>query len=859
MRKILYPILWMMCSLSCFAQGGEHFFHSLKEKDVASDPSYQWYQFGPGMSGNNKSAFWHPTDPKVLFIGPNMGNSYRSTDGGFTYESVLDPDGPGLNEGLRGPREFRSVDFSRQNPDFGFCTDRNNNGIYVTHNKGATWQNILEPQFDNKFMACITVDPKDDQVWYVGGGKMRELGRALFPQSKPHGANIHPKSQGQIYKTTNGGKTWKLIVNGIHPKTEVESILVDPNSSKTVYASTNRGFYKSTNGGKTWKQKTKGFGHEIMRSFTHHYDTNTKKLTLFVINNVTWKKEGQTIIDDKGGIFRSDDEGESWVNISGDIAIDMRQFQSIPSIMKSYYHAIAYYFGMKDKEAKMAFPELPSSITQRFNTIEVDPNDINNIYVNNEYSNASRNNFMPGQLWRTKDGGKHWFVTFRNGQNWEAKSNDADYWTKRNNPIGNNIQLKYLKRWMARDPYDRKGCNFVRFNCDGSILHTQMAKISLFSYDKGDTWIDIDDIEIGKGNYVGGGNSNLPGHGFYQHPDLPHQVFCAAGENSLWITNDLGKEVRKGAQSASVHKFNEHEQSLSTFAIHPTDTNIRYALFFRQHNRGELFRTIDAGKTWQSHGEAIPKWNVKAHSGDQSVHQLNITFNIENPDIMYFHVPKNARALEYVGDSQTGFGVHCSTDGGKTWESINNGLPLDPDLSAIATHPKKATVLFAAVQNKNGGLFKSKDGGDTWQKVGSTKEISGTFGINDIHFDKKGNAYITAGCKKSGINDGGLWRSTDGMKTWEKIFDYPWTVRVETALYDHNVILISTLPNVSNKRKNPGTYLSKDAGRTWVKINKGNGQSDRINDIAIDNYTPDKFYVSTYGSGWYVTFKEEEL
>ncbi|KXX70761.1 hypothetical protein, partial [Flammeovirga sp. SJP92] len=76
---------------------------------------------------------------------------------------------------------------------------------------------------------------------------------------------------------------------------------------------------------------------------------------------------------------------------------------------------------------------------------------------------------------------------------------------------------------------------------------------------------------------------------------------------------------------------------------------------------------------------------------------------------------------------------------------------------------------------------------------------------------------------------------------------------------DHNVILISTLPNVSNKRKNPGTYLSKDAGKTWVKINKGNGQSDRINDIAIDNYTPDKFYVSTYGSGWYVTFKEEEL
>ncbi|SIS49096.1 Sortilin, neurotensin receptor 3 [Zobellia uliginosa] len=851
---LLFTVLYGISTYGQNTDGNKDFFKRLKTQDLASDPSVVWQQFGPGMSGNNKCAFWHPTDPNSLYISPNMGNSYVSFDQGKTYSTMLDEDATGYREGQRGPMQLFSIDFSRQNPDFGFCSDDKNKGIFVTHDRGRSWQNLNHPVFEGKYVSCVAVDPKNDAIWYAGGGEMRHLGRMLFPNSQPHGSREHKPSLNKLWKSTDKGKTWKLMNKGFHPNTQFETLLVDPKNSNMVYASTNYGFYKSTDGAKSWTQKTKGFDYDVMRAMAHHYDPSTNTLTLYVISNPMWKPDGKTLTDDKGGIFKSVDRGETWQKLQGNLALDMRQFQNSADIKKSYVHCAAYVFGMKDGEFKKKYPEMPSAITIRFNTIAVDPNDANNIYLNNEYSNASRNNFKPGQLWRSKDGGKTWHVALRNGKAWKKGSKDYTYWTDRGNPMETNISLRYLKDWVDRDFYERKGSNFVRWNADGTVLHTQMAKISLMSYDKGETWVDIDDeyTTPGTESYVGAGNSNLPGHGFYQHPEIKHKVFCMAGENSLWITNNEGAKVRPGAQAAESHNFLDNETSLSWYAIHPKDTMIHYALFFRQAAKGKFLKSIDNGKTWKEHGIAIPKWETQPHSGDQSVHQNHLIIDPNNPNNMYFVVPRRSTDLEWVGNSVTGFGVHATYDGGKTWQEANRGLPDSRDASKIAFDPEDPNTLYVAIQNKGGGLFKSIDKGKYWSKVSSTEKISGDQGINDIHFSRNGKAYITAGSKRGKPNAGGLWVSNDGLRNWKRIFDHPWTNRIETAYYNPNTILVSTLGNVSIGTKNAGTYLSQDGGKSWSKINKGNGQSDRINDIAIDNYTPGKFYASTRGSGWYV-------
>ncbi len=836
----------------------KEFCKELKSEMVISDPSYEWIQFGPGMSGNSKNAVWHPTDPNLLFISPNMGNSYRSTDGGVTYKTILNCDEAGMATGRRGPRTFTDIKFSMQDENFGFMMDGRPFGLYKTTDKGVSWENFQPSReaFANTYISALAVDPTDDNIWYVGSGRLRAYGRMEFTQAQPHGSQAMKNGQGKIWKSTDKGETWTLINKGLNPKAEVETILIDPTNSNVLYASTNYGFYRSKDGGESWDLKIKGLDSDVLRSFTYNYDKNTDKLSMYVIAAITWKPDGKSVTDDKGGIYRSDDRGESWYKINGDIALDMRQFKDNATVRRSYIHPVAYYFGMTDAEAWERFPEMPSKITQRFNQIAVDPSNADNIYLINTFSNLSRNSFLPGMMWRTKDGGKHWYISMRQGKNWDNGADDA-YWKSRNNPVGSNLKYVYNFDWRENDIYITKAANMLAFNSDGSILHTQIAKMPMFSYDKGETWVDLDDVELSREKriYVGGGNSNMPGHGFYQ--DLRFKtVFCMAGENGLWTTVEGGEKVRPNAQATALHKVLEYEMSPSSIAIDPKNPDLRYALFFRLTARGEFVRSTDGGKNWEIISRCVPEWEVKERQGDQPTHQLNLTIDPKNSNNLFFCVAKQSGSYyNYVGNSESGFGVNRSQDGGLTWSPCNNGLPEDKEnpynIPVITYDPNDDNKLYACYEGKNKGLFCTTNGGDSWERVMTTPKQVLENGANDLHFAQDGKIYITSGSPKTDVDGGGAWVSSDNMKSWKQIFDFPATFRIETARYNPKVILLSTLSNRNIGLINPGTYLSKDGGESWVKINKVNGQSDQVNDIAIDNYVPGKYYVSTFGAVWY--------
>ncbi|WP_344788722.1 T9SS type A sorting domain-containing protein [Postechiella marina] len=845
------------------------FFVDMKSIDVASEPTIEWVQFGPGMSGNNRCFYTHPTDKDTHYTSPNMGNSYRSTDGGLTYETIMNEDAPAYNSGYRGPLEMYSLDFSRQDANYGFSTGKVKGSLYLSTNKGKTWVLQESSVLDNNYLSVVAVDPSDDNIWFLGAGRMRDYARVSYPQSSPKGEYLDPNANGKIWKSTDKGQSWTLSNTGINTNAEFETILVDPVDNSIVYAGTNYGFYKSTNGGTTWTLKSNGIDNDMIRSMDLHHNKVTNQITIYALSNITWKvKNGNSVENDQGGVFKSTDKGETWTNVSSNLEVDLNVFSGDGdnNVETDYYQSIAHYFGLSSTSAaETAYPVLPTNITPRFNMITVDPNDANNVYLVNDFSNQAKGNFGPGQIWRTKNGGSSWIVTFRNGKNWNNGTHDAFWVTQRNNPIGTNITMKYKADWINRDNYERKGCNFTKFNADGSILYTQLAKVGFVSYDKGDTWVDIDDEEAKEAGssldgWVGAGNSNVPGHGFYQSALWPGKVFCPSGENSLWITNNEGETVRSGAQGGSVMHlvYNNNgvrqEHSVSSVVVHPTDKDTWFSTFFRQAKRGQLLKTTDAGATWTSVGTPIPEpWApAPPGSGDQAVHQVGLMIDKNNPDNMYFCVPKSSLKLEWVGDSAQSWGVHKSSNGGVTWSEINTGLPNSLDVARIAFDPNDTNILYAAVIDNNGGLYKSINGGSSWSEVTSTVNISGNSGINDIHFDVDGKVYITSGFKNEGVDDGGLWVSEDNMVTWTKIFDYPWTNRVEVSKLDTKTIMVSTLPNTNVDRRNGGTYLSKDGGETWVKFNKGNGQADRVNDIAIDYTVPGKYYASTRGSGWYM-------
>ncbi|MFR9564648.1 MAG: hypothetical protein SNG14_03845 [Rikenellaceae bacterium] len=908
--------------------------------EVSSSSDITWQSFGPGMSGNNKVAHWHPTDPNYLYISPNMGNSYVSTDAGKSYTTLLNWDAEAYSgDGDRGVGEIQSLDFSREDDTFGFATDDDSDGIYLTNDKGLSWSRWASETFSDHYVSCIAVNPKNHNTWYAGAGRMRDYANTLFPAHRLNGyysdstqykTTAIANSKNKVWCSTDKGNTWtQCNTSGLHSETDVESIIVDPDESSTIYLSSNYGFYKSTNSGMTWsyKQIRKDFpftitapdgstytytSNEVIRSLKYH----SKSKKLFALTDITWTYKDGEITTHGGGVFVSSDKGETWkaLDMSGlNVNINTLAY----TCKTSYATAAAHYFkefwtgGDEDNLNTSASSggtlslTKPTQLMSRFVMMEVDPNDENRIILVNEYSNSSRNNIRPGMLWKTEDGGETWEVAARNGLAWwdkegayaSACATDYAYWVDRGQTMGNNMTFTYLSEWMndaahydegGTDIYDAKGANFARYNCDGTVLHSQMAKISIFSYNHGETWEDIGNVYVSEADntYVGAGNSNVPGHGFYQSPLAPNKIYCSSGENSLWIYDSAENSSSSADQVAKNVRFTTSEMSLSSYTIDPTNANYHYATFFRQTNMGDLMRSTDGGTTWEDYGEATGVWDQNAYSGDQSVHQLCLTIDPNRPNYMYFCVPMRALQLAFVGDSKCYFGVWRSKDYGKTFSrdyatplpvSQNKGVANTEGYGTvprIALAPDGSGTLYAALEGSYGGLFKLEAYGDHWEEVESTKfmtiytgsksnyvtgdngEKVSWSGMNDIHFAEDGAAYVTVGSNNSQADDEhtGLWVSYDDMKSWYKIFSYPYPSRIESAKWDAKVLLLTALPATNISSINPGTYLSRDGGSTWVKINTGNGQSDRVNDIAIDYNVKGRYYASTYGSGFYVAY-----
>ncbi|WP_440876064.1 hypothetical protein [Thalassotalea sp. PLHSN55] len=839
-------------------------FKRLQQEKMESSSTVTWQQIGPGMAGNNMHVHWHNTDPNILFLGPNMDNAYRSVDKGHTWHTLFDADGPGYQTRQRGPYDIQSPEFSYQNPDFGFATTEDEATIWQTNDRGKTWLEL--PGADKTFdvlISDIEVDPSNDNIWYAGTGKIYNVNDFGFSDKEPHGFYRKPKNyqnKAQVWKTSNRGKSWQRITpQRLNKTANITKIIVHPKKTNVLFLATTYGFYKSTDAGETWQlNNSNGFDHNIIRAIDMHVDKSSGKVTLYAIDLVKWKIVGKTIANDGGGVFVSHDEGESWQNINGNLDINVKKMAKTDHYFKNHYYkqGIAPWFGIKDSQAPKLFPSLPESLMHRLARVIVDPNNPERIFVFNDYKGKSEYTFTGGIVWRTDDGGKNWYVTFRNGTAWEGVH--KEYWQSRNNPTQHNVTFKSQRKWKLENSYFKKAGSAFQFNADGSVLAGQIAKVFMVSYDHGDNWQEIDEIELSFGSeaWVAGGNSNMPGQGMVQDARIPNTMFFTAGENDYWYTVAGGNTVRPNAQAAVRNHMQPHgEFSVSTIAFHPDDVNTVYSLQTRQSHMGALLKSTEGGKNFELYGQAVPKWERTSKFGDQSIHQRNLTIDPENPNYMYFNVPKDGNELNWVGNSQSSFGMHRSIDGGKNWRPINAGLPKPFNVANFKMDPDNSAVLFAGVYGRKGegGLYVSENHGESWAKMALPK---GVFSVVDIHFSKDGKFYLSTGHKGAKPGEGGLYvsdKKRPEQNDWKKVFDMPWTGSVKTAAYDPNVILLTVMSTASIGYINPGAYLSKDGGKRWIKINRGNGQSDRINDVAIDMFEPNLYYVSTRGAGVFIS------
>ena len=304
-----------------------------------------------------------------------------------------------------------------------------------------------------------------------------------------------------------------------------------------------------------------------------------------------------------------------------------------------------------------------------------------------------------------------------------------------------------------------------------------------------------------------------------------------------------------------IHHGGSH--SAGTVAVHPNDPNIIYFMSYRQNNRGKVRKSIDGGKTWENIATIFDA-DVPSHM--RLVFVNSLTIDPKNPDNMYFcatRKPISQVTGPYAKELTKGdYGFYRSFDGGYTWELSMSGLYENASVRRLVLDPKNSETLFIAVNDENGGLFKSTNKGGDWKKVNIPADIQF---VNNVFIDRNTkDIFISCGNEQATDKGSGVWRSKNNGKKWEKIFDMPYVWQCETSPVNSDIITVSVPlpPRTKNKNSmlNPGLYVSFDAGKTWNKINRGLGQQDRVVDFKPDPYRADVFWCSQKGSGWAIGY-----
>ncbi|OON96575.1 MAG: hypothetical protein ATN31_09480, partial [Candidatus Epulonipiscioides saccharophilum] len=690
-------------------------------KTVISEEYVEWEQFAPGNAGYSESIFIHPTDPETIFNFPDMHNTYRSIDGGTNWHTVLNSDWSARQQMSR----VYGVDFSRQDENFGMCV--NWQGVYTTRDKGATWE-YYNQSIPGSYSA-VTVDPNDDNVWYLGSGNFWDTKGNHQTLEYPHGKNN--KNAGKLYKTIDGGQTWNLMYGtGIHSKAVFSEIYVSPTDPNLIIVATSYGLYKSTDG-KTFKKITTieeedGVDRDLVRDLAVYVDLKTHETTLYTISQMRYEIIDGTIVS-KGGPIKSTDFGETWISIIGDLGLDLKTLSEssadalkfiggwFPGFFKKYFGTNLKYWDVVET--------LPDNFIHNMERIVVDPTDPNKIYLQQNAKHQA--SMFIGDVWSTSNGGENWSIATRVGTGWTT---DSDYWSSIGQDSDINVDLNYVGSTYYNDIYDTQAARDLDIDSNGNVY--VMFRNFVKSTDSGETWTQLDAFETSDGNWVGTGASNLPGGYIAYDPYFrdTNLMFLISGENGLFKRMDDADTVKPG--STSIKHITGSPESPAQVAFSPTDINTMYMTIYRQDHNGEFLKSIDGGNTWN----AISRWYELQSSVYDGMYPKSLMVEPSDDRTIYF---SNAAGItfEVSGPEQVGDtgGVYKSTDGGYTWERNIEGLPHSSSVVSLAR--KSATEFYAGVPAHELVTIKNSNfnGKNTisWTSVGD-QDADNSIGVKQI-------------------------------------------------------------------------------------------------------------------------------
>jgi len=227
------------------------------------------------------------------------------------------------------------------------------------------------------------------------------------------------------------------------------------------------------------------------------------------------------------------------------------------------------------------------------------------------------------------------------------------------------------------------------------------------------------------------------------------------------------------------------------------------------------------------------------------------------------HGVESQKNVFYMGT--TGGGVWKTTDFGNNWHNISDGYFKSPSIGAINVYQKNPDIVYVGTGSDGlrsniivgKGVYRSEDEGETWDHIGL--ENVGQIGAVEIHPDDPNTIYVAAiGQPFKNNQERGLYKSIDGGKSWDKILylsDSIGIVDVEFAPDDPNTLYAASWRaerkpwTIISGSTNGGAFKSVDAGKTWNKIDLG-FESKYIGkiDFAVSKSNPDRLFVMVEAS-----------
>jgi photosystem II stability/assembly factor-like uncharacterized protein len=604
---------------------------------------------------------------------------------------------------------------------------------------------------------------------------------------------------GQIYTSADGGKRWELLYNFNRPKMFVDHILVDPRDSKTLYVAAHRhkepgGFFKSTDGGSKWRE-SKELKNEALHSL------NQSKSNPDVLIAGTFN-----------GIFRSDDSGESWVelpthNIAGlvhveSLAIDPRT----PDIV----YAGTWYLPYKTTDGGKTWNSIKNGIIDDSDifAIDIDPRDPNHVIAS-----------ACSGIYETRNGGELW----RKVQGIPSQS-------RRTRAILQHPSVPGLVFAGTTEGFWRS----ERGGDADSWMVTTSRQLEINSITVHPSRPET--IYIGTNNYGvmvsnDSGKSFLPTNAGYSgrfantivaDREMPNRIYAATintatGGGFLFASNDNGQTWRPSMRNMPPR--------LITYSILQDTQNPD--VIYLGTNLG-IYRSVDRGASWAPVWAPNPAPPVPSKKVTRAKKKsLSTTSSPQPQRVVVARKPDDTILRVQVALNRAGYKV--GTPDGKPGAQTLAALKRFQADRSLPTTGKFDEITLAV-------LGVSKDGSSTAEEQAAaslilTDAINALVHTIDVSSGKP--SFLAA-------TNVGLYRSQDPTKGWQKLpynssID-PRTTSISTSVKQPEVIWAGTAAS--------GVIVSRDGGQTWRQV-EGIPTDAPVNTVMQDPQRPGYIYVGT--------------